>query len=122
MSAGEKRITYVYLFLVFEADLTNCHTAIFLEIGPWCVYDGDIVFLVACRSEYQSAVVLDTPFLLDMLLLSCCTSPNPAYAFLSQQVADLVDVPSIELALVNWAQSSSIAAGMASHLCPSCSR
>ena len=35
------------LALVLEAYLPHVHGAILLEIGPWCVDDGDVVLLVA---------------------------------------------------------------------------
>lgn len=36
------------LLVVLETDLTYGHAAIFLQIGPWSVDDGDIVLFVAC--------------------------------------------------------------------------
>jgi hypothetical protein len=44
----------LYFAGVLEADLTDFHAAVFLEVGPWCVDDCDVVFLVA------SDAVLDT--------------------------------------------------------------
>lgn len=36
----------LHLLWVFKPNLTGRHTTIFLQIGPWCVYDGDVVFFV----------------------------------------------------------------------------
>lgn len=36
-----------YLALVLEADLADGHAAVLLEVGPWRVDDGYVVFLVA---------------------------------------------------------------------------
>lgn len=32
---------------VLEANLADLHAAVFLEVGPWCIDDCDVVFLVA---------------------------------------------------------------------------
>lgn len=37
----------LYFAGVLEADLADLHAAVFLEVGPWCVDDCDVVFLVA---------------------------------------------------------------------------
>ena len=37
----------LHLALVVEADLSGDHAAVFLEIGPWRIDDGDVVLLVA---------------------------------------------------------------------------
>lgn len=36
-----------YLALVLEADLADGHAAVLLEVGPWRVDNGYVVFLVA---------------------------------------------------------------------------
>lgn len=49
-----------YLALILEAYLTNCHTAIFLEIGPRRVNDSDVVLLIAlhgCQYIFNAAEV-----------------------------------------------------------------
>jgi len=36
-----------YLFGVLEAYLTDGHTTVLLQVGPWRVDDCDVVFLIA---------------------------------------------------------------------------
>ena len=40
-----------YLFRIVETDLTYGHTAILFKIGPRCVDDSNVVFLIACVQD-----------------------------------------------------------------------
>lgn len=44
--------------LVVEGDLSRGHGAVFLEVGPWCVDDGDVILFVSCTIESASRGLL----------------------------------------------------------------
>lgn len=70
---GEGKKKYLLGFV--EADLAGCHASVLEQVGPGCVYYGDIVAFVACCSRQIMASVSTKryPDLSRWFIRRCCT-------------------------------------------------